>query len=482
MQINLYKLSKRENSTLQPTGTGTQFDCYLKDPTSAVKPTVVLETSGNTFPDYNYAHISTFGRYYFITDIVSAGMHWIISMETDILATYKSSISAASLYLLRCSDAYDGTIIDTFYPVSTDYSQVVTYGTSPFIHDTTENIDISTGTFIVGITTKPGGSGNGQYGSIKYYAMPKASFVGLIDTLLDDTFLSSYLSSSDASIELQKSIVDPLQFIKSCVWITDLYSSISGFSTENNDLDVWSWGPISCKNKLLTSTHPYRVYNTSINITAHPQASARGSYMNCEPYTKLMIRVPAFGLFQLDTSLLKESTYVRAQITLDYITGDGILEIYNSDSVMLTREVGLVGVPIQLTQVTHDYIGGVSRIGGAFGSLVDSAAHLSLGGVISSIFSGIGNAAGILQPVASSVGSNGAFAGMYGKPALYHTFFSAVPDDNAHIGRPLCQNKTISTLSSGSFFMARDGDIPIPGTSGEQASLKEYLEKGVFYE
>lgn len=481
MDVKLFKFSKRENSTKQPTG-GTTFQCYLKEPTSVVNPTIVIETSGNAFPDYNYGYISTFGRYYFITDIVSDGYMWEISMQTDILATYKSQVSAASLYMLRCSDAYDGSIIDNFYPVSTSYTEVVTQGTSPFIHDTTNNIDVSTGTFIIGITAKPSGSSNGMYGSIRYYAMPKDAFVGLVDTLLDDTFLSGYLDSSEASIELQKSIIDPLQFIKSCIWIPDLYSSVSGFSTENNTLDVWSWGPISCKNKLMTSTSPYRNYNISINITAHPQAASRGSYMNCEPFTKLAMRVPGFGLIDLDTTLLKGSAYVRAQITMDYITGMGILEVYNANGVMLTRETGQIGVSIQLSQVSHDYIGGTVRTGQGLLGAIGSALTGNIVGAISGGLSAIGNAADIMRPVSSSIGSNGSFAGMYAKPALYHTFFEAVPDDNANIGRPLCQMKTVSTLSSGSFFIAREGDVSISGTSGEQAELKAFLEGGIFYE
>ena len=483
MNINLYKFTKKENSTKQPSGTGTQFACYLKEPTSVIEPVIVIETTSNTFPDYNYAYIATFGRYYYITDIISDGNLWQISMKTDVLATYKSNITSATLYLLRCSEGYDGNLIDNYYPLSTDYTQVVTYGTSPFIHDTTENINVSTGTFIVGITSQPGGSSNGMYGSIRYYAMPKGSFVNLVDTLLDDTFLSGYLDSTEATIELQKSIIDPLQFIKSCVWIPDLYSAISGFSTESTTLDVWSWGPITgCANKLLTSNHPYRTYNTSINITAHPQASSRGSYLNVEPYTKLMMRVPCFGLIDLDTSLLKESTYVRAQITLDYITGLGILEVYNSDSVMLTRETGQVGVPIQLSQVTHDYIGGAVRTGQSILGTIGSAITGNVMGAVSGGLSAIGNAADIMRPVSSSVGSNGSFAGMYGSPALYHTFFNIVSEDLSHFGRPVCKDVTLSTLSAGAYVLCKNGDVGIPGTAGEQEQIRLYLETGAFLE
>lgn len=480
MNINLYKFAKRENSTKQPTGTGTQFTCMLKEPTSAVEPTVILETSGNAFPDYNYAYIAAFGRYYFITDIVSDGHMWIISMTTDILATYKSAISAASLYLLRCSSVWDGDIIDNYYPISTDYTTVINTAVSPWIHDQTNNIDVSSGTFIVGIAADPTVS-TSQYGSITYYAMSQGSFVQMVTKLLDDSLLSDF-STSDASLELQKAMVDPLSFIKSAIWIPDLYSSLSGFSAQSTTLKVWTWVLSGVNNKTMTTNHPYRLYNAQLTISAHPMAATRGDYLNVEPFTKLILRMPPFGIFDIDTTLVKESATLRCQVTLDYITGTGILEVFTADGVLILRHTAQVGVSIQLSQVSHDYVNGaLGTAGGAVGTIANILTG-NIGGAITNGISAIGSAANAMRPIVSDIGSNGAFSGMYGLPTLYHVFYSPVPDDLADVGRPLCQFKTISTLSSGSFFMARSGDVAISGTAGEQAQLKEFLETGIFYE
>ena len=489
MDVKLFKFSKRENSTKQPIG-GTTFQCYLKEPTSVVNPTIVIETSGNAFPDYNYGYISTFGRYYFITDIVSDGYMWEISMQTDILATYKSQISASTLYLLRCSSSYDGNIVDNFYPVSTKYTTRKISAQSPW-SITAENpdINISNGVFIVGIVADPGGS-VGNIGSVNYHAMTRSALRSLLSTLMDDDFYVStnppYLDINDASVQLQKAIIDPLSFIKSCVWIPIQYSTLAvsnGFATESTALEVWSWTLTNVSHKTMISTKPYMtVTGTSLTIEAHPQAASRGSFMNCEPYTRMAAIIPPFGFFDLDTTKLKSSTYLKYEIIVDFLEGNGILNLTDDNGVVISRYQSQVGVPVQLSQVTRDYIGGAVSTGQ---NIVNSVASLftgNLAGAINNGLSAIGSASELMKPIVSSIGSNGSYSSLYGLPTLFQHFFEAVPDDNSHIGRPLCQNKTISTLSSGSFFMAREGDIAISGTAGEQADLKDFLERGIFYE
>ena len=59
--------SKRKNSTLIPTGTGTEIDVYWKEDTSIDSPSVVLATNAI---DIDYVYINDFGRYYTVSSIV----------------------------------------------------------------------------------------------------------------------------------------------------------------------------------------------------------------------------------------------------------------------------------------------------------------------------------------------------------------------------------------------------------------------------
>ena len=111
IDVVFYTFSKKSNSTAQPTG-GTTFSCILKSDSSVVNPRIELNYSGNP-SGFNYAKISEYGRYYYITEWTYTPGLWVATMQTDVMATYKSQIGSESLYVLRSSAAYDGNILDT---------------------------------------------------------------------------------------------------------------------------------------------------------------------------------------------------------------------------------------------------------------------------------------------------------------------------------------------------------------------------------
>lgn len=108
-----YTLTKRKNSTLQPTG-GTSLDINLKSGTSLISPTFLLNLSGR--PTYNY--VSYEGRYYFVADIVSVRNDlWEIVCDEDHLATYKSDILASTQFVAYSSVSGNAWLADTRIPV-----------------------------------------------------------------------------------------------------------------------------------------------------------------------------------------------------------------------------------------------------------------------------------------------------------------------------------------------------------------------------
>ena len=116
---------------------------------------------------------------------------------------------------------------------------------------------------------------------------------------------------------------------------------------------------------------------------------------------------------------------------------------------------------------------------GSVGGLVGSALTGNAAGAIGAI-SGIGNAIESLMPRANTIGTTGTFAANHGDFKLDFQFFRPVDDDNTHNGRPLCDVRTISTLSG--YMLIQDGDVAINGTSTEDAKIRNYLETGFYYE
>ena len=134
MQIELYKFSKRINSTKRPTaGSGFTTQCTIKQNApyvgtfgSSSDTTVcypVLFLTGVDDPNaYNYC--KAFGdRYYFIRDIqIDINGAATLHCEIDVLATRKNEILASSQYVTYSSSDYDLKIPDARMPKKNGYT------------------------------------------------------------------------------------------------------------------------------------------------------------------------------------------------------------------------------------------------------------------------------------------------------------------------------------------------------------------------
>lgn len=64
----------------------------LRDSCSVLDPNIAIEWPGN-LSQVNYIYIPEFGRYYFITDVISIRKNlWSLSCHVDVLMTYRDSI------------------------------------------------------------------------------------------------------------------------------------------------------------------------------------------------------------------------------------------------------------------------------------------------------------------------------------------------------------------------------------------------------
>ena len=462
--VNLYTLSKRDNSTKQPIGSGTEYACILKDGCGILNPTIKLDIGLTSDPsNYNYAYIASFGRYYFIEEWYFEDALWTASMRVDVLATYKSEIGSASLYVLRAAAASNGNIIDTLYPAKTGCS---------FASDTKSNPWNTTGIFVVGVVTK-----DAAFGSMDYYVMTAAELKSMCLALTDPTTIidANYsFDLMDASAGLQLSLVDPMQYIKTCIMLPVAASDITNLGTSAT-INVYRW-PAGTGKKVYPTSRITKSF--SFTIQNHPDTAGRGNYVNSKPYTNITLTIPPFGCIDIDSSVTCSAAALGVSVEVDPITGKGIL-VVECGGIVLNRLEAQIGVPISLSSVTRDYIGAASSALGSVGGLVGSALSGNAAGAIGAI-SGIGNAIESLMPRANTIGTTGTFAANHGDFRLDFQFFRPVDDDNTHNGRPLCAVRTISTLSG--YMLIQDGDVAINGTSTEDAKIRNYLETGFYYE
>lgn len=98
MDIVLGKIADEKNKLNKTVYDTVTYSGTLKQETSIIKPSVIIEASN--LSGYNYMYIAEFGRYYFITDIINVrnGL-WKINATVDVLMSFKSSIESCPIIL-----------------------------------------------------------------------------------------------------------------------------------------------------------------------------------------------------------------------------------------------------------------------------------------------------------------------------------------------------------------------------------------------
>ena len=527
-------VSKRTNSTLIPVLTGgTTIPIDLLDNTSISSPSIRLAYNGNPTA-FNYCSIPEFGnRYYFINDWTSDHGQWIASLTIDVLASWKTQILAHSEYVMRSASEFDGSIIDTAYPakVDRDFQRLIPRQT--YTSDL-EYYPLQQGeSYIVGIVGMVEKYIDQQYwvdlmrpfemGSVSYYWLSRGELCALIKYLLSTDALTNMWQIADISDNLQKGIINPLQYIQSITRIpinrvkhTDddhynVTSSVFYGYFQINCADLIDYEQTSIEHFALWKVNDIQEINCYFRLTNHPYLSTRGKYLNFSPWTEYQMNFEPFGTFTIDPKNLEDAVGLQCHLELEGIEGIATLKIYAMEEISTpgggsTIQVNprrlvyygnaQIGVPIAVSQITQDYMkrigGDVSGALGMIGSGVGMVASIATGnipgavasgiGIASNVSSMIGNAIDSMTPNVSTKGANGnLYAFNVNGPYLYYACTYPVDDDPTQLGRPLCKVRTLNTLSG--YCMTRDADIHISGcTETEINTIRQLLNSGFFIE
>ena len=445
LTLEMYTFSKKINSTKQPSGSGQSVSAVFKDNTSVVSPTFIL-SSFNT--SWNY--IKWGSRYYFVDDIVIlSNNHAEYVCKTDVLATFKSEIGSSVQYVLRAASAYNPYALDMKYPAQAS-SILSNISLSSLAVD-------STGLYVLGVV------GSGSTNTVTYYTMGATNFAQLMIALFD----TSYLNAQDISVELQKELVNPFQYIVSCYWFPFTATQMAGDMAQ---IKFGWWDSGVYGGKLAESQRVVSLEQT-FELPRHPQAGTRGIYLNDAPYTRYMLNCYSFGSIPIDPAPFVANNAGAIEIDVDIFTGVAQMYVATQSSRLFT-EISQFGVPIQINQNTANVIGGALSLAGglvgvAYGNYVGAGQ-----GILSAVESAF--------PQVQSKGANGSKVAFMQTPNIVASFRQLVEEDNAQIGRPLCQQKTISTLSG--YILCEDADLDSAGTTSEKEQIIGYLNSGFYYE
>lgn len=110
-------VGKYANGKLQNPLDNNLFNITIKDSNSIINPVILLQTDST--PNFNYARIEDWARYYFVDDIISVrnGV-WEIYLREDVLETYADGILNLTAFVDVNEHTYNDDIVNDKYAVA----------------------------------------------------------------------------------------------------------------------------------------------------------------------------------------------------------------------------------------------------------------------------------------------------------------------------------------------------------------------------
>lgn len=131
MTIKLYnnlsdKIVVDKNITQQ----GSDVTGTLRENCSIIDPVIKMSAIGTYLLSSNYAYISEFGRYYYITNIGCIGNLFEVHMHVDVLMSFRGDIRTNSAVISRQENQYNLYLQDgVFKTYSQPHYEIKQFGT-----------------------------------------------------------------------------------------------------------------------------------------------------------------------------------------------------------------------------------------------------------------------------------------------------------------------------------------------------------------
>lgn len=511
MEITLYHWSKYRNSTKQPPSSAEQVTVTgeFKTGYSILHPVLKLSRTvrfmGSKNPYWNYAYSDTTHYYYFVRNWVYESGFWVAYLDYDPLASWKSQILEKNYYVLRSGDpeAYNGDIIDPTYQTRGGSEISVTQVNNQSWLDIDSN-----GSYVLGVINDIGQS----LGAITYYVMAPNEISTFFSRLLSSVSWAN-ISATEISQQLQKALINPMQYVASLTWLPVDRSTIANLGSGTLKVGWWEMdsGSWSIANAWMSKD-----FTIPLTIPRHPQAASRGGYLNLSPYSQYTLNFYPFGTITIDSTDIYNASTLYCFLQVEIITGQAVLSISADNNIdhAFRKIKAQLGVQIPLGQININLqalaggasdmvqgIVGASAAAESAPSIVNTGKKL-LGDIRQVISTGgyadrtVGTE-GIANPmeVAANIGNTamaalstaefrptaGSFLDAGVAITLVGKFLRVVNNYPAYIGRPLCEYRTLRSLSG--FCKCQLAWPDLAGaTMQEQEDIASYLNGGFYIE
>jgi hypothetical protein len=474
---NFYTFSKRKNSTLQPTGTGTQIDLQLKSGTSLISPTFLITQSGK--PSYNY--VSFEGRYYFINDIVSVRQDlWEISCNVDALASWKSVIGSTTAMILYATGGR-GDIPDQRIGVESDMLIDTSSAAIPGINISS----IGAGSVVLSVT------GIGSFGD--YFLDNRADLPELLDGM--DNWMQSQGWAGLDDMANQLVYGGPAaDCVKNCIALPFSLADTT-FSGNVGPAQQLYLGKYPCATAGGSPLMAHRIVNPVYRVTKNITIPwAYSDWRRHSPYTAVFMYLPFIGMISLSSDEIEGESSLDVTYAFNLTSGDIAVEVQTasvvkvlataSTNVAMGMTFGSANVSVkQMAQAAVTGIGGLAFAAGTAlsgGSLLIAGAAL-FGGVTSAAAGLIGGAGGDTH---GGGGLSGGAVCALTDHIMVYTVSKQLTDTQANLnpimGKPVMGKHTIGTYAG--FVQTSGCQVAGDMFDQERETINRLCDGGIYYE
>lgn len=461
MKIRFYKtFAKRKNSTKQYTGTYTEYDCVLKQPTS--KESLVVQLATNEM-GYKYAYCSDLSTGYFVDDVVS--VHNGLTeyhLTEDVLGSNKTIIGNTYAHIKYSSSGYDTMINDERIAVSSDIN---VYGGA------TSSILSSTGCYVLTVYNNETLSTSTGFG--QSYIL-NASAMAVVRRWLGNTNVYAALSDYFHGKALD-GVFECLWVPFDITWFSSVTPTTINIGDRNNASDGFPFGANDdCRR--LTSLAIHQNTTTTIGVNR----STPLDFRSVEPYTTGLLYLPGVGTVDLCMRDWVGETSIKIDIVYEAITGNVKYLIRRANGGIVVQECSCnLAVRCPMGQMVHD---GTGIINGMFSAIGSAASGDKLGAAV-----GIGQS--ILSMFRHGPSITGGIGGS--RTALAYPYIEEIefrhktadPNGANYIalrGRPNGSSVQISTLSG--YIECEGASVDGALSDHERDEINRFLNTGFYYE
>lgn len=481
ISVEFFNFAKRKNSTSIPTGAAQKTasvllknDCTLENPVFELHSATIAE-----YALYNYVHVPSFGRYYFINErTYKAGSVIEITCSIDALGSFRSEIMTMSGVFIEYGSTPTNNIIDGRLPRKTTPIITESYGA------------LSGTTFTENGCVLISSSGNDTTG---LYILSNASDIYDLFSGIDWT-QPAYPTGADTTAAIISSASQMIDIAG------EFFTKQSATRNIRNSFTL-PWTPHN--GVVGSAVHDYTIgaFNTHKTVykiadkvvTDHVTLSIPwnfADYRKSSNFTTLLLYAPLFGMITLPTDSLINDTQIDVLYSFSYENGDISMRVkgVQSDQIVSTGSanasapVGVGSSNINATKVSTAVTAGAAGL-----------ATIALASTGAGIIAGAAGAAGAVPELIDALGGSvmgsggglGGFASM-GLDKVVHIWAinadtSDTPTNMASgYGYPIFRVGSLSGMSG--YTKLRESTFGGTGSKIENDIVTKYINSGFYIE